>query len=234
MLLDHHQSPVNALSSVIQSAGGAIAATTESTRVDERRLAPAEHRVDDREPPGLGAQRARDRQQPGAHGRADARGGRGDDERRVGHVGVAERPAAPEHRQAEREERGERRRRVRAEPARERRRGGGAREGAGERRPLEHERRRAELRPERRHALLERLRHRVVERRVAGDAVPHRVARPHEVGVGVAAERLAGQRAHEHRRQRRGGGDEDEDCPNRLTRRPSAPASAGGSRRARH
>ena len=33
MLLDHHQSPVNAWSSVIHKAGGAIAETTERTRV---------------------------------------------------------------------------------------------------------------------------------------------------------------------------------------------------------
>ena len=33
MLLDHHQSPVNARSSVTQSTGGTTAETTESTRV---------------------------------------------------------------------------------------------------------------------------------------------------------------------------------------------------------
>ena len=177
---------------------------------DERGLAPAEHGVDEREPPRLGPQRARHREQPGAPGRADAAGGGRDDERRVGHVGVAQRPAAPQHGQAEGEQRGQLRRRRRAEPARQRRRRGSAGEGAGQRDPLEHERGRAELRPEGGHTLLERLGHRVVERRVRRDTVPHGVARPDEMGVGVAAERLPGQCADEHRRQRRGGGDEDE------------------------
>ena len=66
------------------------------------------------EPPRLGPQRACDREHAGAGRRPHAGRGGPDDERGVGHVGVAQRPAAPEHRQAEREERRERRGRVAA------------------------------------------------------------------------------------------------------------------------
>ena len=101
MLLDHHQSPVNALSSVIQSAGGPIAETIESARAAIVALRQPRTALMTARPHASGRSVPATREQAGARRRAHAGSRRADDERGVRHVRVAERPAAPEHRQAE-------------------------------------------------------------------------------------------------------------------------------------